>query len=113
MHDVPETTTVWMSHGDQVHNAGPEFIPLAETSTCPIAAVKHQSRPVYGLQFHPEVSHTSYGALMLGNFLDRVCASPAPGRWRRSSKWRSSGSDAALGRPTVSSAGFPVESTRP
>jgi GMP synthase (glutamine-hydrolysing) len=76
---VPETTTVWMSHGDQVRDAGPEFVPLATTATCPLAAVRHRSRPVYGLQFHPEVAHTPYGALMIGNFLDRVCHSP--GAW--------------------------------
>lgn len=74
---VPDTATVWMSHGDQVHSVGPEFYPLAETFTCPIAAVKHRARPVYGLQFHPEVSHTPYGALILGNFLERVCGSPS------------------------------------
>jgi len=75
-HDVPHSTTVWMSHGDQVHDAGPEFLPLAATSTCPVAAVRHRGRPVYGLQFHPEVAHTPYGALVLGNFLDRICQSP-------------------------------------
>ena len=75
-HDVPRETIVWMSHGDQVHDAGPDFIPLAVTSTCPIAAVKHRSLPFYGLQFHPEVSHTAYGSLILGNFLDRVCQNP-------------------------------------
>lgn len=76
---VPETTTVWMSHGDQVHDAGPDFFPLATTSTCPVAAVKHRTRSVYGLQFHPEVAHTPQGSLILGNFLDRVCGSP--GAW--------------------------------
>ena len=78
-HDVPEATTVWMSHGDQVHDAGPLFVPLAATSTCPVAAVRHRDRPVYGLQFHPEVAHTPYGTLILGNFLDRICRSP--GTW--------------------------------
>jgi GMP synthase (glutamine-hydrolysing) len=75
-HDVPRTTTVWMSHGDQVLDAGPDFVPLAVTATCPVAAVRHKSRPLYGVQFHPEVGHTPYGALMLGNFLDRVCGNP-------------------------------------
>jgi GMP synthase (glutamine-hydrolysing) len=74
--DVPHSTTVWMSHGDQVHDAGPDFLPLAVTSTCPVAAVKHRTHPVYGLQFHPEVAHTPYGTLILGNFLDRVCGNP-------------------------------------
>jgi GMP synthase (glutamine-hydrolysing) len=75
-HDVPHRTIVWMSHGDQVHDAGPDFVPLAVTSTCPVAAVRHRSRPVYGLQFHPEVGHTPYGTLILGNFLDRICGNP-------------------------------------
>jgi GMP synthase (glutamine-hydrolysing) len=74
--DVPHETTVWMSHGDQVQDAGAVFVPLAATSTCPVAAVKHRDRPVYGLQFHPEVAHTPYGTLMLGNFLDRICNNP-------------------------------------
>jgi GMP synthase (glutamine-hydrolysing) len=75
-HGVPPETVVWMSHGDQVLEAGLEFIPLAATATCPIAAVKHRSLPFYGLQFHPEVSHTPYGSLILGNFLDRICQNP-------------------------------------
>lgn len=79
MAGVPENTTVWMSHGDQVHTVSADFAPLAETATCPIAAVKHRARPVYGLQFHPEVSHTPCGALILGNFLDHVCGST--GAW--------------------------------
>jgi GMP synthase (glutamine-hydrolysing) len=78
-HAVPEATTVWMSHGDQVQVAGADFLVLAATATCPVAAVKHRNRPVYGLQFHPEVAHTPYGALILGNFLDRICQSP--GTW--------------------------------
>jgi GMP synthase (glutamine-hydrolysing) len=76
---VPESTTAWMSHGDQVQSPGCDFIPLATTATCPVAAVRHRSRPFYGLQFHPEVVHTPYGALMIGNFLDRVCQSK--GSW--------------------------------
>lgn len=76
---VPEHSIVWMSHGDQVRAVGEDFIPLAATATCPIAAVRHRARPVYGLQFHPEVAHTPFGALMIGNFLDRVCHSE--GAW--------------------------------
>ena len=74
--DVPHETIVWMSHGDQLHDAGPDFLPLATTATCPIAAVRHKDLPIYGLQFHPEVSHTPYGSLVLGNFLDRICRNP-------------------------------------
>jgi GMP synthase (glutamine-hydrolysing) len=69
-----------MSHGDQVSAAPAEFEPLAATDTCPVAAVKHRSLPVYGLQFHPEVTHTPLGAQVLGNFLTRVCG--CTGRWR-------------------------------
>lgn len=72
-HDVPAETIVWMSHGDQVDAAGGEFVPLAATDTCPYAAVRHRSRPVFGLQFHPEVSHTPYGGRILRNFLYDIC----------------------------------------
>jgi GMP synthase (glutamine-hydrolysing) len=77
---VPEETTVWMSHGDQVQTVTGDFVPLAATDTCPVAAVKHRSRPVYGLQFHPEVSHTPHGSLILRNFLYSVCG--CQGLWR-------------------------------
>ena len=77
---VPASSQVWMSHGDQVRVIGEAFVPVARTATCPVAAVRHASLPIYGLQFHPEVAHTTYGALLLGNFLDRVCQSP--GSWR-------------------------------
>jgi GMP synthase (glutamine-hydrolysing) len=70
---VPKETTVWMSHGDQVQTVNGDFVSLASTDTCPVAAVRHRSRPVFGLQFHPEVSHTPYGSQMLHNFLYGVC----------------------------------------
>jgi GMP synthase (glutamine-hydrolysing) len=75
-HDVPRDSIVWMSHGDQVQVAGDDFIALATTPSCPVAAVRHRALPIYGLQFHPEVSHTPYGSLILGNFLDRICSNP-------------------------------------
>jgi GMP synthase (glutamine-hydrolysing) len=70
---VPSETVVWMSHGDQVQTVNGDFVPLAATETCPVAAVRHHKRPVYGLQFHPEVSHTPAGGLILRNFLYSVC----------------------------------------
>jgi GMP synthase (glutamine-hydrolysing) len=70
---VPSETVVWMSHGDQVQTVNGAWVPLAATETCPVAAVRHRDRPVYGLQFHPEVSHTPYGGRILRNFLYEVC----------------------------------------
>jgi GMP synthase (glutamine-hydrolysing) len=69
--EVPSTTDVWMSHGDQVTTVSDEFVPLAKTATCPLAAVRHRSLPVFGLQFHPEVTHTPAGSTMLANLLRR------------------------------------------
>ncbi len=77
---LPEEIDVWMSHGDQVTAVANDFIPLARTSTCPIAAVKHRQLPVYGLQFHPEVTHTPLGGLLLRNFVMSVC--DCQGTWR-------------------------------
>ena len=81
--DLPPELTVWMSHGDQVDNLNTQFISLAATSTCPYAAVKHRQRPIFGLQFHPEVTHTESGGQMLSNFVKHVCG--AKGTWRISS----------------------------
>jgi GMP synthase (glutamine-hydrolysing) len=77
---VPEQFDVWMSHGDQVSRVSDEFVPLAETKTCPIAAVRHRSLPVIGVQFHPEVTHTPLGSHLLHNFLTAVCG--CSGTWK-------------------------------
>jgi GMP synthase (glutamine-hydrolysing) len=71
--ELPERMDVWMSHGDQVSAVSAGFVPLAETATCPVAAVKHASLPVYCVQFHPEVTHTPLGSKVLGNFLSKIC----------------------------------------
>ena len=68
-----EESQVWMSHGDQVNSISDDFEALASTDTCPIAAIKHKSLPFYGLQFHPEVTHTHQGSRLLDNFLKQVC----------------------------------------
>jgi GMP synthase (glutamine-hydrolysing) len=81
--DVPRDTVVWMSHGDQVQGLSDAFLPLAATPACPVAAVKHRTRPVWGIQFHPEVSHTPHGSKILQNFLYRVCG--GRGLWRTES----------------------------
>jgi GMP synthase (glutamine-hydrolysing) len=77
---VPGEFPVWMSHGDQVSRVSDDFVSLAETDTCPIAAVRHRQRPIYGLQFHPEVTHTLHGATILRNFLLSVCG--CTGTWK-------------------------------
>jgi GMP synthase (glutamine-hydrolysing) len=77
---LPAETDVWMSHGDQVSQISEDFLSLAATDTCPFAAVKHRILPIYGLQFHPEVTHTPQGKKILGNFLKNVCR--CKGRWK-------------------------------
>ena len=78
--NVTTETDVWMSHGDQVSEVSDNFLPLAHTQTCPVAAVKHKSLPVFGLQFHPEVTHTPEGGKVLSNFLIDVCG--CSGSWK-------------------------------
>lgn len=80
---LPATTTVWMSHGDQVNNTSGAFTALMKTTTCPFAAVRHASLPIYGLQFHPEVTHTAHGSQLLSNFVKHVCG--CRGTWKISS----------------------------
>jgi GMP synthase (glutamine-hydrolysing) len=71
--NLPSQTTVWMSHGDQVFELPPEFEPLAATPTCQYAAARHKTRPFYGVQFHPEVTHTPRGDQLFQNFLYDIC----------------------------------------
>ena len=79
---IPARTTVWMSHGDQINKLPDDFVPLAATPTCPYAAVRHKHRPFYGVQFHPEVTHTPHGIKILSNFLFQICR--CNGSWRMS-----------------------------
>jgi GMP synthase (glutamine-hydrolysing) len=76
------STTVWMSHGDQVNSLNEDFIPLAKTPTCPYAAVMHKGGKFFGVQFHPEVTHTPKGKEMLRNFLYDICG--CAGDWQMS-----------------------------
>jgi len=71
--DTSAQQQVWMSHGDQISNIADDFETLAETSTCPFAAIKHRELPIYGLQFHPEVTHSPEGGTILRNFLINIC----------------------------------------
>jgi len=80
---VPTELTVWMSHGDQVKNLSVQWTALASTADCPAAAVRHHSRRMFGLQFHPEVTHTQLGGQILGNFVRTICG--CHGDWKMSS----------------------------
>ena len=65
--------SVWMSHGDQVSTVPPEFEVLARSTNTPIAAMGNMQKPIYGVQFHPEVHHTPRGLEILQNFLFGIC----------------------------------------
>ncbi|MCL7817865.1 glutamine-hydrolyzing GMP synthase [Pasteurella multocida] len=64
---------VWMSHGDKVTRLPDNFQVTAMTSTCPIAAMSDERRRFYGVQFHPEVTHTKSGLELLTNFVVKIC----------------------------------------
>ncbi|MFL5618307.1 MAG: glutamine-hydrolyzing GMP synthase [Gemmatimonadaceae bacterium] len=71
--DLAESATVWMSHGDHIESPPPGFRVTAASEGNPLAAFEHQSKPIYGVQFHPEVAHTPRGRELLANFLFKVC----------------------------------------
>ena len=80
--NLPDSITAWASHGDQIEDLSNDFVALAQTPTCPFAAVKHKKKKFYGVQFHPEVSHTPKGPTILRNFLYDICQ--CKGDWKMS-----------------------------
>ncbi|MGL4573379.1 MAG: glutamine-hydrolyzing GMP synthase [Burkholderiaceae bacterium] len=64
---------VWMSHGDNVTEMPPGFKLMASTDSCPIAGMADEARKFYGVQFHPEVTHTTQGAAILNRFVLDIC----------------------------------------
>ncbi|MEK9178713.1 MAG: glutamine-hydrolyzing GMP synthase [Patescibacteria group bacterium] len=70
---VSAHSRVWMSHGDTVVKAPLGFEMVAHSETIPSAAIKNDSKKIYGVQFHPEVEHTEHGTIILRNFVERVC----------------------------------------
>ncbi len=70
---------VWMSHGDRVLRLPPGFAVLGRSEGSPFAAVRHAERPIWGVQFHPEVAHTDAGERILANFAHRICG--CAGSW--------------------------------
>ncbi|MBR3553964.1 MAG: glutamine-hydrolyzing GMP synthase [Clostridia bacterium] len=70
---VPKNSVCWMSHTDAVQAVPPGFAVIAQTAHCPCAAIADDARKLYGVQFHPEVTHTEYGTRVLQNFVFDVC----------------------------------------
>lgn len=70
--DLPETSVVWMSHGDHVDELSNDFELLGATSSC-LAIAKHKSLDIFNLQFHPEVTHTEFGKQIIFNFVNDIC----------------------------------------
>jgi len=80
--DLPDSTMVWASHGDQVSKLPSDFEKLASSPTCPYAAVRYKKKKFFGVQFHPEVTHTPKGPVILKNFLYDICG--CSGDWKMS-----------------------------
>jgi len=64
---------VWMSHGDKVTEMPADFSLMASTESCPIAGMANEAKKFYGLQFHPEVTHTKQGGALLSRFIVDIC----------------------------------------
>ena len=73
---IPEKFTVWMSHGDEVSKLPDGFTRVATSDVCTNAGILNEDKKLFGVQFHPEVSHTEYGEVMLGNFIKQCDADP-------------------------------------
>ena len=69
----PREQEVWMSHGDRVERLPAGFATVARSRNSPCAAVADEARGLYGLQFHPEVVHTTHGFALLRNFVRSIC----------------------------------------
>ena len=82
---VPDNSQVWVSHGDSVEKLPDCFEVLGATDDCAVAAMVYPTRNIYGVQFHPEVTHSEFGQRILENFVRRVC--------RSGSNWRPSSAD--------------------
>ena len=74
--NVPKAINIWMSHSDSVRQVPDGFQSVASTTTCQIASFEHNEKQIYGIQFHPEVSHTDYGKDILKNFVISICRTP-------------------------------------
>ena len=73
LNHIPTNSQIWMSHGDTIAEIPKEFIITAKTDDIPVAAFEHRTLPVYGIQFHPEVTHSVDGSKLLENFIKDIC----------------------------------------
>ena len=80
---IPQSSRVWVSHGDSVETLPSGFDVLGATDDCVVAAMGNLERRMFGVQFHPEVTHTEFGQRLLQNFVRDVCGCDA--RWKPSS----------------------------
>ncbi len=71
--NIPEESVVWMSHGDHIKELSASYEIIGHTDNARVAAVRHAEKPVFGVQFHPEVVHTVYGEEILKNFAFEIC----------------------------------------
>ncbi|KAK3321081.1 hypothetical protein B0T19DRAFT_431475 [Cercophora scortea] len=71
--DLGDEVKVWMSHGDKLAKAPEGYHTIAETDHSPFAGIAHETKPIYGIQFHPEVTHTENGTQILKNFAVDIC----------------------------------------
>jgi len=78
-YNLPDSFDVWMSHGDHIEELPNGFKRTGHTENAPIAAIADPKRKIFGIQFHPEVVHTSKGSEILKNFLYRICG--CSGNW--------------------------------
>ena len=71
--DIPNKINVWMSHTDKIENLGSNWNILAMSTNKIISSVSHKGKPIFAVQFHPEVTHTEYGEQIISNFLFKIC----------------------------------------
>lgn len=70
--DLDSQSTVWMSHGDHIHDLPTSYETIAHTGNAPVAAIRHKEKKIFGVQFHPEVAHTDQGEKIFDNFVS-IC----------------------------------------
>jgi GMP synthase (glutamine-hydrolysing) len=80
---IPNASSVWVSHADSVERLPDGFHVLGATDDCAVAAMGDPGRKIFGVQFHPEVTHSEYGQRVLENFVRNVCGCDT--RWKPSS----------------------------